>query len=155
MTAAAMSKVEIIAYLDEYRSGEAFGATVFQGWAAVTPSPVLRGALRVIALREQFHADVLEQRVRELGGVPKHVYSEGEAFRKMVCSTADDSAKLAEFVRIASPDAIDGQLGAMVDRMREDPESQALMRAIIEDERATVTGLHGFSQTLSVRRSAA
>jgi hypothetical protein len=151
-----MSKTEIIAYLDEYRSGEALGAAAFQGWAAVTPSPVLRGALRVMAMREQSHADVLEQRVRELGGVPKHVYSEGEAFLQMVCSTtADDSTKLAEFVRIASPDAIDGQLGPMVDRLSEDPESQALMRAIIEDERATVTGLHRFSQTLSVRRSAA
>lgn len=147
-TKSPMSREQIAAYLDEYRAGESTGAKLFRGWAASCKHESLRGALRVMELREQSHADLLERRLRELGGTPKHEVGAMEFVNYLASPTHTDAMKLREFARNAPVDMVLGRLNSYADRMDGDPETQSLMRAIIEDERATLCCLDGFAKTL-------
>lgn len=145
--AAVMSRDEIIAFFDGYRAAEATGAALFKGWAASSNNEVLRGALRVIELREHSHAQLLEQRVRELGGTPSQHQDVADYFAFLTSSTVDDAAKAQDFVSKAPPDQIVSYFSGYANRMGADPESQSLLRAIIEDERATLYALDAFAKT--------
>lgn len=148
-SATVMSRDEIIAFFDGYRAAEATGAVLFQGWAASSKNEALRGALRVMELREHSHAQLLEQRVRELGGTPSHQQDVAEFFAFLTSPTIGDAAKAQDFVSKAPPEQIVSYFSVYADRMGADPESQSLLRAIIEDERATLYALDTFAKTLA------
>jgi hypothetical protein len=146
--ATAMSRDEIISFLDGYRADETTGAALFRGWAASSKSEALRGALRVMELREHSHAQLLEQRVRELGGTPKQHRDVSGFFAFLTSPTVSDAAKAQDFVNKAPPEQVVSRFSGYADRMSADPESQSLLRAIIEDERATLCMLDTFAKTL-------
>lgn len=145
--ATGMSRDEIIAFFDGYRAAEATGAALFRGWAASSKDEALRGALRVMELREQCHAQLLEQRVRELGGTPTQQQEVAEFVAFLSSPTIDDAAKAQDLVSKAPPEQIVSYFSGYADRMGADPESQSLLRAIIEDERATLYALDTFAKT--------
>jgi hypothetical protein len=153
-SATAMSPDEIITFLDGYRADEITGAALFRGWAASSKSEALRGALRVMELREHSHAQLLEQRVRELGGTPKQQRDVSEFFAFLTSPTISDAAKAQDFVSKAPPERVVSHFSGYADRMGADPESQSLLRAIIEDERATLCTLDSFAKTLPTDASA-
>lgn len=138
-----MSKSEIVAFLDDYRAGESFGAKLFQAWVATCKTDSLRGALRMMELRERSHADLLAQRVKELGATAKpEIGSMAPDF--LACLSAPDKTdgeKLREFMRLAPPDEVIDRLNKQAARLAADPESQSLVRAIIDDERSTLWAL--------------
>ena len=67
------SEPEMVMYLlDEYRCIEGFAASYLGAWKEVSQEACVRGGLRTVCGREQLHADLLEARLRELGGTPDY-----------------------------------------------------------------------------------
>ncbi|MGE0387845.1 MAG: hypothetical protein AB7Q97_24220 [Gammaproteobacteria bacterium] len=136
-------RAQTLQFLDEYRAAETGGAQAFGAWAASCTIDCLRGGLRMIELREAAHAQLLEARLRELGGVPTcpTVTEANREFLETMCSaTVSDVDKLRYFGRIASPEAVIRSLSEKADRI-DDEETQFIVRAIIDDERTTLTFL--------------
>ena len=139
-----MSKSEIIAYLEDYAVNEGMGARLFHAWASTSSTPSLRGALRMMELREQAHADLLAQRAKELGGSGTAAPDQtmiGDFLAFLGAPDRSDADKLREFMRLAPPDQVVDRLNKDVARLGSDPESQALLRAIVDDERSTLWAL--------------
>ena len=57
--------------LDDYRCVEGFAAQYLSAWKAISTEACVTGGLRTVCGREQLHADLLEARLRELGGTPQ------------------------------------------------------------------------------------
>src|SRR3990172_7184020 len=57
--------------LDEFRCSENFAAEYLNRWIEVSDQEFVRGGLRAVQQRENYHAQVLEMRLRELGGIPQ------------------------------------------------------------------------------------
>ena len=61
----------IMHLLDEFRCGENFAAEYLNRWVEVSDQDCVKGGLRVVQQREAYHAQILEARLRELGGIPQ------------------------------------------------------------------------------------
>jgi hypothetical protein len=59
----------ILHFLDEYRCAENFAAEYLNRWSEVSDQACVKGGLRAIQQRETYHAKLLEDRLRELGGI--------------------------------------------------------------------------------------
>jgi hypothetical protein len=135
------SLIAMVALLDQFRAAERSGAETLSRWAGLTSDPGLVGGLRVVAARENTHALLLEERIRELGEAP----------------TAEIPSWLAGFNRaLASHDATDlERLGALVAQFSDvrravkpledailladdDELTREVLRAILDDEVATI-----------------
>ena len=148
----ALTPREIQEFLDQYRAGEALGESAFGAWIATTPVACLRGGLRNAQLREGSHARLLEARLKELGGTPRCELPESvyEGFFGVIASPEKtDREKLECFFGQVDSEQVLGQLREKADRMGRDPETQALLRSIIEDERATLAFLRGARELLA------
>lgn len=140
-----MSTPEIIEFLDGYRVAEATAAAGFGAWIATSDTECLRGGLRMVQLREAAHAKLFEERIKELGGSPKAEASEElEAFLIGMLGDPDksDAEKLQAFAAQAGDPKVIEQLEGFAARMGGDEETQFLLRAVIQDERASVEFLH-------------
>ena len=62
----------LLDFLDKFRAGEALGEATLGAWIAVSDTACLRGGLRTAQRREGMHAQLLEERLCELGGEPLH-----------------------------------------------------------------------------------
>jgi len=140
--AAAPSREEVIAFLDGFRANEALGEASLGAWIAVCSVPCLKGGLRTVQQREGMHARLLEERLKELGGspraeVPDDVYE--SAMRSAADTGKDDARKLLDFTaRFPDVDAALAPIARMADRLDDDPETQSLLRTIMQDERSTL-----------------
>ena len=140
-----MATPEIIEVLDGYRVAEATAAAGFGAWIATSDTECLRGGLRMVQLREAAHAKLFEERIKELGGSPKAEASEElEAFLIGMLGDPDksDAEKLQAFAAQAGDPKVIEQLEGFAARMGGDEETQFLLRAVIQDERASVEFLH-------------
>jgi hypothetical protein len=139
---AASQRDALLGFLDEFRAAEALGEASLGAWIAVSGDAFVRGGLRTIQRREGMHARLLEARLNELGGSPSHEIPETR--RRAVMQGAgsaeiDDAVKLKGFVA-QFPD-IDAALKPILDcadGLADDPETQALLRTIAQDERSTL-----------------
>ncbi len=144
---------ETVAFLDEYRAAESFGATWLGAWADVSDTACVRGGLRTVVQREAMHAQLLEERIKELGGscsaeVPKAERDELlETYGGTACSDVEKIASLVE--RFGDVDAVLKPLTDFTDRLDGDPETQYLMRTILQDERSSVQFLKDACALLS------
>ena len=133
---------ETVTFLDDYRAQESFAATWIASWIDVSDVACVRGGLRTVQHREASHAQLLEERIKELGGtcsaeVPKKQRTERlETFGGTVCSDAEKIAALVE--EIGDCDAALKPLCDFTDRLDGDPETQYLMRTIIQDEQSSL-----------------
>lgn len=136
----AMSRDEIIAFLDQYRAAEAMAANAFGAWIAVSDTPCLRGGLRAIQLREASHARLFEERIKELGGSPSAEMDEAaeQFFMSLGDPDRSDAEKVDQFMKSAGNPAVLEQLSAQADKMTDDEETQFLLRCVIDDERASL-----------------
>jgi len=140
-----MSTPEIIEFLDGYRVAEATAASGFGAWIATSDTDCLRGGLRMVQLREAAHAKLFEERIKELGGSPKAEASEAlEAFLIGTLGDPDksDAEKLQAFVGQAGDPKVIEQLEGFAARMDGDQETQFLLRAVIQDECASIAFLN-------------
>ena len=152
-SSAAASTDEVIRFLDQFRAGEALGEASLGAWIEVSTTPCVRGALRTIQMREGSHAQLLEQRIKELGGsptaeVPQAIY---DAVMEGSASTEkSDVQKLQEFVaRFPDIDVALKPINDLADRLDHDQETQSLLRTIVQDERSTLEFLNEACQQLS------
>ena len=136
---------ELAEVLDGYRAAEASGAETIAAWAEASSDPRLAGALRVVAAREAAHAAVLERRVRELGReptaeIPTWLERYNEA---LLADTACDEERLSAVVgRFPDIQAALAPLRERIDSLDHDPLTRELLRAIAQDEEATLRWMH-------------
>jgi len=133
---------ETIRFLDQFRAGEALGEASLGAWIEASDVACVKGGLRTVQQREGFHARLLEQRIKELGGscqaeVPQAVFEatmQGASSRE-----TGDVAKIRAFVsRFPDVERAIAPITDLADRLGHDPETQSLLRTIAQDERATL-----------------
>ncbi len=138
----AASRSEVIKFLDQFRAGEALGEASLGAWIEVSDTACLKGGLRTVQMREGFHARLLEQRIKELGGspeaeVPEAIYD--AAMQQSASREKTDAVKLQEFVaHFPDVDKALAPIHELADRLDDDPETQSLLRTIAQDERSTL-----------------
>ena len=144
---------ETVAFLDGYRAQESFASTWINAWIDVSDTACVRGGLRTVQQREAMHAQLLEERIKELGGtcsaeVPR---ADRDRFMKDFGGTAcSDVEKLQTLVKeFGSADDVLKPLRDFTDRLDGDPETQYLMRTILQDEVSSLQFLTDACELLS------
>lgn len=146
LEAATAGREEIVRFLDQFRAGEALGEASLGAWIQASDLGCVKGGLRTVQQREGFHARLLEQRIKELGGecraeIPQAI--EEGTMQGAADPDKGDAAKVLEFVqRFPDIDRALAPLFEMADRLDDDPETQALLRTIAQDERSTLEWFH-------------
>ena len=137
---------EVIAFLDQFRAGEALGEASLGAWIAVSDTACLRGGLRTIQMREGMHAKLLEERLKELGASPTFELPDAvvdAAMKGAADAAKSDAEKVKEFVaRFSDVDAALKPIHDLADRLDGDQETQSLLRTIAQDERSTLEFLN-------------
>ncbi len=133
----------IMQLLDEFRCRENFAAEYLNRWIDVSDQACARGGLRVVQQREAYHAQVLEDRLRELGGIPQCTVS-AERREKDLASYASkeqtDAEKLyALTARLTDPAQTLKYITSVIDQIQEDQQSKELLRSLVQDEMASIT----------------
>jgi hypothetical protein len=139
---ASTPRARVIAFLDQFRAGEALGELSLGAWIAVCKDSELRGALRTVQMRESSHARLLGERIKELGGAPQFEIP-GQVYHRVMTHSASieigDAEKVRAFVaRFPDPTRALAPIRAVADHLDDDPETQSLLRAIAQDEHATL-----------------
>jgi hypothetical protein len=144
----------LVEVLDGYRAAEASGAETLRKWAASSRDAALAGGLRTIAAREALHAELLEQRVRELGAEPSaavpHWLADYNA--ALLDPAASDSDRLEAIVnQFPDIDAALAPLEQTIGTLDRDPLTREMLRTIGQDERASLEWLHSVYAAKSPR----
>lgn len=138
----AISQEALIAFLDQFRAGEALGEASLGAWIEVSDMACVKGGLRTVQQREGMHARLLEARLKELGATPSFEVPEA-VYEKTMKGAADpdkkDAEKVADFVKqFPDVDAAIQPILDISDKLDHDPETQFLLRTIAQDERSTL-----------------
>jgi hypothetical protein len=132
----------VLHLLDEFRCTEAFGAEYVPLWIETSDQDWVRGGLRLVQQREDSHARLMEERLRELGGVPRCVVPPEVRKRKLAfygSTELKDAGKLKdEAAEIGDPEQALKVYTDVIDQIDEDQETKALLHWIVEDERTTI-----------------
>ena len=139
--------------LDEFRCGENFASEYLNRWIAVSDQECVRGGLRTVQQRETFHAQLLEARLRELGGVPQctvPVERREKELQFYASAEKKDLEKLQSIAaRIKDPAQVLKPITDVIDQIQEDQQSKELLRTLIDDEMSSIKWLLQACQTLS------
>lgn len=144
----------LLGLLDGYRAAEASGAATLRKWSDLCADAGLAGGLRTIAAREAFHAELLDRRVRELGGepharVPAWLADYNDAITD---PRATDDERLGAIVaQFPDIDAALAPLEKTIESIASDPLTRELLRTIGQDERASLEWFHSTYATRSTR----
>ena len=136
------SESDMILYLlDEYRCVEGFAARYLGAWKAVSQEACVTGGLRSACGREQLHADLLEARLRELGGepqceVPAERLTDLEYYGSTEYSDIDKLGRVAS--RLQDPEKVLSFLTHAIDQIEDDQDTRELLATILDDERSTL-----------------
>ena len=143
----------IMHLLDEFRCGENFASEYLNRWIAVSDQECVKGGLRTVQQRETFHAQLLEARLRELGGVPQctvPVERREKELQFYASAEKKDLDKLQSIAaRIKDPAQVLKPLTDVIDQIQEDQQSKELLRTLIDDEMSSIKWLLQACQTLS------
>src|SRR5262245_51138510 len=138
----APTRSELLRFLDRFRAGEALGEATTQAWIEVSDVACVKGGLHVVAEREGMHARLLAACIHAHGGTPRYEIPEAicdKAMKRISDRSRGDAAKVLEFVqRTGDTEQALAPIYAMADRLDGDPETQALLRTIAQDERSTL-----------------
>jgi rubrerythrin len=144
----------IVAVLDGYRAAEESGAETLRRWAELSSDAALAGGLRTIAAREALHAELLAQRVRELGSEPKaSVPSWLLDYNAALTNPRASDAERLQAIISQFPD-IETALAPLektIEALAEDPLTREMLRTIGQDERASLEWLHSAYTSRSAR----
>jgi len=155
--AASMPTEEIVRFLDDLRAAEAAAAEVLMAWIAVCALDGLRGGLRAIAEREASHAELLAERLRELGA-PSNARLDppvrAAALTRFGSPVVPDEEKLGLLLtRYPDDAAATRAISGVLERLDEDLETRELLRLVAEGESATLAWLRAYHAGLAVRRA--
>jgi hypothetical protein len=146
----------VVRFLDDFRAAESFGATVLALWAEVARDPLVRGGLRTLGAREQRHANLLADRLRELGAECRAELGRDlrDAARARLASTRiSDLDKLEEMLaRCADIDVAVKPIRDVLAQIEDDLETRELLRTILDEEIATLRWLATARRTLQSPR---
>lgn len=135
----------IMQLLDEFRCRENFAAEYLARWIDVSDQECARGGLRVIQQREAYHARVLEDRLRELGGIPQCTIPAERREKDLAFYAAADKTDaeklLALTSRITDPAQTLQYITSVIDQIQEDQQSKELLRSLVQDEMSSITWL--------------
>ena len=138
----APTRAELLRFLDRFRAGESLGKATAKAWIEVSDVACVKGGLRVVAQREGMHARLLTDCIRAHGGTPSYELPEAvrlEAMKRVSDPARGDAAKVLEFVQqVGETEKALEPIYQMADRLDADPETQALLRTIAQDERSTL-----------------
>ena len=135
----------IMQLLDEFRCRENFAAEFFDRWIAVSDQECARGGLRVVQQREAYHAQMLEARLRELGGIPQCSVSAERRDKELAlyasAEKTDAEKLLAATSRLTDPAQTLKYITDVIDQIQEDQQSKELLRSLVQDEMSSITWL--------------
>lgn len=137
--------------LDDYRCVEGFAARYLGVWKDVSTEACVTGGLRTVCGREQLHADLLEARLRELGGAPQCKVPEARLADLTYYGSAShsDIEKLGKIAaRLQDPEKVLAFLTEAIAQIDDDRDTRELLATIVDDERATIKWVLDAWQTL-------
>jgi len=150
---------KILHLLDEYRCTEGFVAEYLPKWIEVSPHVGLKGGLHMIQQREAAHARVMAARLRALGEVPRATIPAERREREIPffgSAERSDVEKLQVLANLfGDPNEFLKPVTDLIEQIQEDQQSKELLRAIMDDERASIKWLVEMYQTLSATKAAA
>lgn len=148
----------IMHLLDEFRCGENFASEYLNRWIEVSDQECVKGGLRAVQQRECYHAQILEARLRELGGIPQcTVPAERREKELPFYASADkkDIDKLESIAaRLKDPAAALKPITDVIAQIQEDQHSKELLRSLVDDEMSSIKWLLEACQTLSAAKAA-
>lgn len=146
-------KEMLMALLDEFRCGENFAAEYLNRWVDVSDQDCVKGGLRVVQHREAYHADILEARLRELGGDPQCTVPSERRDKELPYFADTNTTDLEKLQSIAAqlndPAAVLKPLTDAIAQIQDDQQSKELLSSIIDDEMSSIKWLLGACETLS------
>ena len=141
-------RARVARFLDDLRAAEAASAEVLSAWIAVCEHDELRGGLRVIAEREAGHAELLAERLRELGWPCTAALATSTlaaAVARFGSAVVADEEKL-DAVLARYPDDADATrpIFHLAEELEQDPETREALRLIADGEGATFAWLRAY-----------
>ena len=152
-------KEMIVALLDEYRCAENFAAEYLGCWNEVSDQACVKGGLEVIQRREAYHAKLLEERLRELGGIPQCTPTAEQRTKEMAVYAAKDKTDAQKLQYVADqltdvPKAL-SFITNVIDQIQEDQYTKELLRSLVQDEMSSAQWLMEAHQLLNGAKAAA
>lgn len=148
----------IMHLLDEFRCGENFAAEYLCKWIEASDQACVKGGLRVVQQREAYHAQILEARLRELGGVPQCSVPQERREKELPFYSSTEKKDAEKLLSIASrlsdPAAALKPLTDAIAKIQEDQQSKELLRSLIDDEMSSVKWLLEACQTVNAPQAA-
>src|SRR5215831_18958408 len=121
----------IMHLLDELRCAENFASEYLNCWVQVSDQECVKGGLRMVQQRETFHAQILEARLRELGGIPQCTVPAERRDKELpfyASAERKDLEKLQSLAeRIKDPAAVLKQVTDVIAQIKEDQQSKELL----------------------------
>jgi hypothetical protein len=143
----------ILRFLDAYRAAEVAGAEVIGCWRAVCGFGGLRGGLDTILEREAVHAEILDERIRELGGAPRARVADAvlaEAQARFASPDVSDEEKLAQVIaRYPTDETATAPLEDAMAELEADPETHEILRLVAAGEAATFAWLRSYRRAVA------
>ncbi len=143
----------VVRFVDALRAAETASAEVVEAWSGCCDLPALRGGLATIAAREAAHAQLLADRLRELGAVPRVTLGAdvlGDALACYGAPAVSDTDKLDRVLaRYGDDDAPALPLATVMELLRDDVETREMLGLIADAERATVGWLRAYRAGLA------
>jgi hypothetical protein len=143
----------IMHLLDEFRCGENFAAEYLNRWIEVSDQECVKGGLRAVQHREAYHAQILEARLRELGGTPQCTVPQERREKELTfyaSAEKKDAQKLLSIAeRISDPAAALKPITDVIAQIQDDQQSKELLRSLVDDEMSSVKWLMEACKTLN------
>ena len=143
----------IVRFLDDLRAAESAAAEVFGAWVAVCRLDGLRGGLRAIAERESGHAELLAERLREMGVACTAALDDtmrSGALARFGAENIPDEEKLAQVLaRYPDDQAATRPITGILEHLDHDLETREILRLVAEGEIATVAWLRAYHAGLA------
>jgi hypothetical protein len=147
--AASSDRTAVRELLDAFQAAERAGVQALGRWIAACRDPRLRGGLRVLRARDARHAALAEARLRALGGAPRAAVGRdlGAVLAVLANPEVSDRSKVAMLLgRVPLHDR--SLLADAAARLAHDPETQALLETIGDDEQSAVDWLRRIAEAL-------
>ena len=149
----------IMHFLDEYRCAENFASEYLHCWSEVSDQECVKGGLRVIQQREAYHARLLEERLRELGGIPQCTVPTQQREKEVsfyASKEKKDTEKLQHVAnQIQDLPKVLKFITNVIEQIQEDQQSKELLRSLVQDEMSSGQWLLEANQLLNGAKAAA
>ena len=149
----------LVAFLDEYRCAENFASEYLNCWSEVSDQACVKGGLLAIQQRETYHAQLLEARLRELGGSPQCAVPTEQREKELALYASKDKGDAEKLTYFTNqfPDLTEALkfITDVIDQIEDDQQSKEMLRSLVQDETSSVQWLQEACQLLNGQQAAA